>query len=90
MPKKLAVGVKVTVVPASATVPLVALDTPVSERDGPSTSVTVATSEAAGNVAAVSSAMVPAPLATMTGASLTGVTVTVTWAVAVSEPSLIV
>ncbi len=87
---KLAAGVKVTVVPASATVPLVAPLTAVTVSVAPaSRSVSLASSVAAVIVAAVSSAVV-AVSSTATGASLAGVTVIVTWPTSVSTPSEIV
>ena len=89
MPLKLAVGVKVMVVPASDTVPPVALLTAEMVGVVPSGSLSLARSVAAAMVATVSSAVVTVS-ATATGASLTGVTVTVTRAVEVSVPSLIV
>ena len=76
-PLKLAAGVKVTVPAASATVPLTALPTAVTVSAWPSTSVSLATSDAPVIATAVSSAVERAS-STATGGSLTAVTVTVT------------
>ena len=81
---KFAVGVKVMVVPTSATVPPVGLDTAVTVGV-PSTSVSLPVRSVAGKLSAVSS-VVDLVSSTATGASLTAVTVTDT--VAVSVPPL--
>ena len=88
-PEKPAVGVKVVTPAARATVPLAAPPTATMARVSPSTSVSPARSTASVNVTATSWLVEPVS-SSATGASLTAVTLTVTWPVAVSVPSVTV
>ena len=88
-PLKLRPGLytKLSLVPTRVVDPSAPSKQEVTERSSPSTSVTTLTGE---TVTSPSSAMVSSMLLFATGASLTGVTVTLTMAVSVSAPSVIV
>ena len=89
LPAKLAAGVNVTVPAASVTVPLVAPLTAVTVSAPPSTSVSLAVSDAPVIASAVSSVVLRVS-STATGGSFTAVTAIVTRPVSVAAPSLTV